>query len=435
MTDNNWEILKSIIGAVVLVLQYAVLTIFVYQFIISIFGWIKRKEENAEVYAPVNRFALIIAAHNEETVIGNIVRNLKRLQYPQDLYDIYVIADNCYDNTAKVAAENGATVLERFDSEKKGKGFAMKWAFDKILNVDGNYNAVGIFDADNLVSPNFLREMNKHLCKGDKVIQGYLDSKNPSDTWVSGNYSIAYWISNRIFQLPRYYLGLCCALGGTGFVMTIDVLKEIGWNATCLTEDLEFSLQLVLRNMKVSWCHEAVVFDEKPISLNQSWRQRKRWMQGQADCAGRYLKYLLSKAFKDRDIIAFDCAVYLLQPLTIVLSGIVVLSRFLRFIFTTDPTTWLQSKGVLTFIVSLFFTYFMIIFVLAEGKLSRKVLEHFILFPCYGITWIPIIIQGFFDRKKTVWSHTKHTRAIDIKDIKNIKVIKDIKVIEKLENV
>ncbi len=145
-----------------------------------------------------------------------------------------------------------------------------------------------MFDADNLVHKNFLKEMNKKMCKGYKVVQGYLDSKNPEDTWITGSYSIAFWSCNRMFQLARYNLGLSSQLGGTGFCIDTDILKELGWGATCLTEDLEFSCKIILNGYKVGWAHDAIIYDEKPLTLGQSWRQRKRWMQGFADVSSRY---------------------------------------------------------------------------------------------------------------------------------------------------
>lgn len=419
-THSDWETLKYLVNILVVAMQYVLIPFFVYQIGIAIFGFFKRQEDSADLYPPKHRFALIVAAHNEERVVGNIVRNLKTMEYPSDMYDIFVVADNCSDNTAKVAEENGAMVFERFNSEKKGKGFALEWTFRKLFKMDKQYDAIGIFDADNLATPNFLKEMNKYLCKGHKVVQGYLDSKNPSDTWVSGNHSIAYWISNRIFQLPRYYLGLSCALGGTGFVMSMDVLKDIGWNATCLTEDLEFSLQLVLKGMRVAWCHEAAVYDEKPLALAQSWRQRKRWMQGQADCAYRYLRPLLSKGFREWDWKSLDSAFYLLQPMMVVYGGVVFILKTLEFFFITHSDKSWDKTAVLTVLVSLLFTYVMIVFIKAEGKLSTKIVQYFVVFPLFGLTWIPIIVQGFMDRNKTEWNHTLHTRSLDIKDIEKL---------------
>jgi cellulose synthase/poly-beta-1,6-N-acetylglucosamine synthase-like glycosyltransferase len=263
--------------------------------------------------------------------------------------------------------------------------------------------------------------MNKQLCLGHKVIQGYLDSKNPNDTWVSGNYSISYWISNRLFQLPRHYLGLNCQLGGTGFTMRTDTLKELGWGATCLTEDLEFSIRLVLNGSKVSWSHEAVVYDEKPLLLSQSWMQRKRWMQGHCDCAGRYLKKLIVKTFKDGDKVAMDLALYLIQPFIIVLNGFGMIYALVQFITTLLLSrNFFETMGLPAISTSLFYVaaaYINIIFIHIEGKLSFKMLKNFIIFPLYSLTWVPIIIQGFHERNNREWFHTAHTRSLDIQEI------------------
>ncbi|MCX8128544.1 MAG: glycosyltransferase [Clostridia bacterium] len=410
------------LNILILTFQYLLWGIFIYYFAISVFGWFKRKEIPADRFPVVNRFAVIVAAHNEEIVIGSIVRNLKELNYPKDMYDIFVIADNCSDNTAEVARKNGAMVYERFDTVKKGKGHSLEWMFKKLFALDKQYDAVCIFDADNLASPNYLLEMNKQLQLGHKVIQGYLDSKNPMDSWVSGNYSISYWTSNRLFQLPRHYLGLSCALGGTGFVMSTDVLKDIGWGATCLTEDLEFSLKLVLKGMKVSWSHEAVIYDEKPLKMGQSWRQRKRWMQGHCDCARRYLKSMLTRAVTKRDKVALDAAMYLIQPFVIVANGIGLVSTIVSLILDPSQIEF-NAKTVLFMLLVLVFTYYSIIFVCVEGKMSKKILGYFITFPLYSLTWIPIIIHGFIDRNKREWVHTLHTRALDLGDVEALEKV------------
>ena len=413
----NLNVLSEIGSKVGFVFQAILWVVFAYYGCISVFGWVKRREEPASNFPIKNKFAILIAAHNEEKVIASAVRSLKDIDYPKDMYDIYVIADNCDDNTAKIARDAGANVYERFDSEKKGKGYSLEWMFKNLFDTGIEYDAVCILDADNLVSPNFFLEMNKRLCQGHKVIQGYLDSKNPKDSWISANYSIAYWISNRLFQLPRYYLGLNCALGGTGFVMSMEVLKEIGWGATCLTEDLEFSLKLVQRNMKVSWSHEAVVYDEKPLRLAQSCRQRKRWMQGHCDCAGRYLKSLLKKSIKDRDPVAFDAALYLIQPFTIVASGISMLVNCIIGIYTFDMAKLFTLDTILFMLLVAVVTYLNIVFVMVEGKFSKKIGLYFLVFPLYSLTWIPIIIAGFFARHEKEWAHTQHTRNLEINDM------------------
>lgn len=409
--------LKWVITAIKLPVEYVLFPICLYFFIISFFGWFKRKNKGVKEYGPAKKFAIVVAAHNEEAVVGNIVRNLKAIDYPEELFDIFVVADNCSDNTATIARESGAIAYERYDDKNRGKGFALNWMFKKIFSLDNKYDAFCVFDADNLVSPNFLKEMNNHLCSGHKVVQGYLDSKNPSDSIIAGSYAITYWLNNRLFQLARYYLGLNCAIGGTGFTVSSDILKKFGWEATSLTEDLEFSIKLALKDYRIYWSHEVIVYDEKPLTMAQSWRQRKRWMQGQSDCACRYLKALLVKAVKDRDIRAFDVSMYVMQPLIIVLSGFVLIANFIIAVLNFNPDMLLRRETVYSLLLFFLTTYICFIFVALEGRINLKIFGYFLMFPLYNLTWIPIIIQGFLGRNNKEWSHTVHTRSIEITEM------------------
>lgn len=390
-----------------------------YFFSISVFGWIKRKEENPLDYPPQKRFAVVIAAHNEELVIPHIIDSLLRQNYPRELYDIFVIADNCTDRTGEIAQAHGAIVYTRENRKQRGKGYALEWMFEKIFTMGKKYDAVSVFDADNLVSSNFLREMNMQLCKGYKVVQGYIDSKNPFDSWITCSYSIAFWLSNRIFQLPRYYLGLTCGLCGTGFCVDLEVLRRIGWGATCLTEDLEFTVKLALNDIKVAWAHNAVVYDEKPITLKQSWKQRKRWMQGHADCASRYLIPLLKKTLREGNLVAFDCAIYLFQPIRFILVGLATVMMWIQAIYPHSPLFHLKY----TFPPELWniFVLFQLLYgplvILAEKKFSPAVIWGFMIYPVYCLSWVPITIQGFLSKNDKYWHHTIHTRKISINDL------------------
>lgn len=411
--------INSVIFHTTQLIQVIIFTAGCYFFGISIFGWLNRSKYQNKDFFPSKKFALIVAAHNEEKVITHIIDSLFKQNYPKNLFDVFVIADNCTDKTAEIAEKHGAVVYKRFNPTLKGKGYALEWMFEKIFEMDKKYDAICVFDADNLVSSNFLLEMNKQLCRGHKVIQGYIDSKNPYDSWITCSYSIAFWLSNRIFQLPRYYLGLSCGLCGTGFCIDIDVLKKIGWGATCLTEDLEFTMKLVLKDMKVAWAHNAVVYDEKPLTLKQSWNQRKRWMQGHADCTSRFLGPLFKKAFKNGDLISFDCAIYMFQPIRLIFIGLITIMMWVQIVFPESPfytLKYLFPAEVWSIFVILQFLYGPII-ILAEKKFSPKVLLGFLIYPFYCLTWIPITIQGFLTKNNKDWSHTHHTREISISDL------------------
>ncbi|MGB7605965.1 MAG: glycosyltransferase family 2 protein, partial [Lutisporaceae bacterium] len=395
----------------------------IYYTITSIFGLIEKfKDNNEKFYMPEKRFAIFIPAYNEEIVISSIVENLENVNYPKELYDVYVIADNCSDKTADSAASAGAKVLVRVNKKDRGKGHALKWAFDKVLFNEHNnskYDAAVIFDADNLVSKDFLLEMNNKLCAGLKVVQGYIDSKNPNDSWITMGYSISFWSVNRLFQCARSYLGLSNEIGGTGFCMDIKVLKEMGWEATSLAEDLEFTAKLVLNGIKVGYAQNAIIYDEKPLTLAQSWKQRRRWMQGFGDVCSRYFFKLIAKGIKEGDLVAIDCAIYTLQPYILILGGLMlVLPIFNIFLFDE------KLLMITTNIIPKFFFYIGIVQLLllptslvVEKKFTWKMLLYYPAYILFCLTWIPIAVEGIIRMKNKDWSHTQHSRRLSIQEI------------------
>lgn len=389
-----------------------ILTIFTtYYFVVSLFGFFRKHEDYS--LPPSSRFAIVVAAHNEEKVIGELIRNLHNLDYPKELYDIYVVADNCTDNTAKIAAERGARVIKRFNDLEKGKGYALEFAFNKIFESGIPYDAVVVFDADNLVSTDFLTIMNARLLRGEKIIQGYLDTKNAEDTWITKSIYVGYLLTNRFWQLSKYNMGLTCALGGTGMCLSVDVLKKYGWGMTSLTEDLEFQTKALMNNIKVTWAHDARVYDEKPLSLMQSWRQRKRWMQGHCNVAGRYLFKLLLEGIRTRNLAMIDGAVYLIQPFFLMFAGASILFNiFMGSEVVIHKPIWA--------IAGFFAQFFYFSLGLTLERVRPKVYLWLVFYPIFAITWIPVAYVGFAMRKNKEWDHTLHIRSIKHENLKNL---------------
>lgn len=461
----------DIIFAVTGIFQVFVFVITMYYLILALFG-LKRKAEKKN-YKPEKKFAMIVAAHNEEVVIGKLVKSLINQDYPKELFDVFVIADNCTDNTAKVARKNGANVYERFNKEQRGKGYALEWMFAKIFKMKEKYDAVAIFDADNLVSKDWCKEINSKMVEGYKVVQGYIDSKNPNDSWIAASYSIAFWSQNRMYQLARANVGLSNQIGGTGFAIDTNILKEYGWGATCLTEDLEFSCKLILKGEKVGWAHDAIIYDEKPLTLKQSWIQRRRWMQGFADVASRYFFKLIKKGLKERKWFVLDCALYVIQPFLTLMLGVSLLLTTIQVIsphgmnifiisfalgdllfkvvaitqFLITPVIMKLDKkissgflcmvvfysssifilpyligkannfGVVIFINIVFNGAFLLAVGLFLGKRSLVFFFRFLLYALYTLTWIPITIEGIIKKDNKDWNPTKHVRNVEICDI------------------
>jgi cellulose synthase/poly-beta-1,6-N-acetylglucosamine synthase-like glycosyltransferase len=414
------SIFHTIFDAAFLVLQGGIAAIGAYQVILSLFGLYYKREPIR--FEPQKRFAVLIAAHNEEQVVGPLIDNLKKMDYPKELYDIYVICDNCTDKTADVVRSHGAIACERFDDEKKGKGYAIEWMLERLWEGDKEYDAVVMFDADNLVSPNFLREMNDKLCQGKKVLQGYLDIKNPFDSWVSVSMAISYWFTNRMWQLARYNLGLSCALGGTGLCIDMNLLKEIGWGATSLTEDLEFGVRCVQRGIYPTWVHSARVFDEKPVTLRASMRQRLRWMQGHFNCASRFMWPLLLKSLKERNLAKLDAALYLFQPMRFLL---IFFTSLLFLCQVSIPSFW-HATHLSKLLPDWFWLavniglYLQIPYALWLERVNWKAYVGILIYPIFALTWIPVTTKAYFTKHNKVWSHTIHTRAIRVEDLQRI---------------
>ena len=460
--------MENIISNLTAVFQISVFAIMMYYFILGFAGLYRKKEKKS--YKPKNKFAMIVAAHNEEVVIGKLIESMLNQDYPKELFDIFVIADNCDDNTAKVAREYGVYVYERFNKTEKGKGYALEWLFDKIFKMNNKYDAVAIFDADNLVSKNWCKEINSKMEEGYKVVQGYIDSKNPNDSWIATSYSIAFWTQNRMFQLARANIGLSNQIGGTGFAVNTEVLKELGWGATCLTEDLEFTCKLILNGEKVGWAHDAIIYDEKPLTLKQSWVQRRRWMQGFTDVASRYFFKLIKKGLKTRKFFMLDCALYVIQPFFTLMIGISAVLSFaqssvaeglnvflisylignllfkivtvMQFLMTPLILRLDKKISVGLFIMVAFYAsnifilpmiaenldnYGMVLLAdiafnlvyfiavrLILGKDKLILFIRFLLYSLYTLTWIPITIEGMLRKNNKEWNPTKHVRNIEI---------------------
>lgn len=366
---------------------------------------------------PSKRFALVVAAHNESAVIQHIIENLNDIDYPREYYDVFVIADNCKDNTAEISRNAGAIVYERFNQVERGKGYALKEFFEKVLFENSDkYDAVAVFDADNLVSRNFLKKMNNELLDGHKVMQCYLDTKNPDDNWITLSYALSYWIMNRAFQLARKRLGLSAAIGGTGFCIELNTLKELGWDALSLTEDLEFTMKCILRDIQVVWVHEAKIYDEKPLTFKASYRQRLRWLQGHWDCAYKYTIPLLKKFIKERKWSAIDGMIYLLQPSKIAIYSFVLIAFLLKLFI---PNFWFVKflLPIWVWFFALLVGYGLPIYILLTEKIGiGRILGLFSYF-IFSFSWYPLAIQGWIKRKNKVWTHTKHERAIKIDEI------------------
>ncbi len=246
-------------------------------FLIGLFAPKKEYPETQQRY----KYGIVICARNEHLVIGNLIDSIWAQTYDTDLLTIFVVADNCTDNTAQICREKGCVVYERFDREHARKGYAMEFLFDRIIEDYGidSHDGYIVFDADNLLNAAFIEELNKAFATGAGVVVGYRNTKNFDTNFISAGYGIHFYQSVVNYHRPRVRLHLSTHIAGTGFVMASRLLKD-GWHYTCLTEDTQFTLNSVAQGEYIAFCEDAEFFDEQPYEIRVMARQRIRWIRG-----------------------------------------------------------------------------------------------------------------------------------------------------------
>lgn len=348
--------------------------------------------------------ALLVPAHNEAPTLPGILRALRSLDYPPERVRIIVLADHCDDDTAAVASAAGADVLERTDGTR-GKGPALAWAFGRLL-AERNWDAISVFDADNGVDGGFLNAVDASLDGGAEATQGYIDTKNPDESLLSGVSAIAYWSANRLFQAPRSRLGFGAVLGGTGLTLTRGLLERVPFEASALTEDLEYQARLTLAGVRVAFAAEARIYDEKPASAAVSMRQRLRWMQGYWDVWLRYLPRLAWDGVRHGSVRCLEMAVYCAAPPRSLLAAGLFGMGVLTLLSPSD-WWWLSIPAMSWFGTWLGFSLLPLLAMPLE-RVPARAYRSLPLIPLFAVSWAPLVLLGLLRRGSRAWSRTPH---------------------------
>ena len=263
------------------------------------------------------KYACIVCARNEEGVIAQLIDSIKKQDYPAELIDIFVVADNCDDNTAKVAQEAGAIVFERNNRHLRGKCYALQFILDIMNNqyADKGYKGYFYFDADNLLARNYITEMNKAVNAGEVIVNSHRAPKN-YDNWLSAGTGLMFLQQCRFVHQARAKINTSTYIAGTGFYTDAEIIrKQGGWPYTSMTEDIEFSHAKVLEGYKIAYCDSAIFYDDQAMTINDTINQRARWVKGGYQCCAKFLlKHLknMRKSFSSYDLL------FLLLPIPII---------------------------------------------------------------------------------------------------------------------
>lgn len=395
---------------------YFTLIFSLYYVILATFAFRKKKSNN--IKGKINHFAILIAARNEEKVIAELIKSLKNQNYDEDSFKIYVIINNCTDNTLNVARENGAEIIN-CEQNINCKGEALRYAFE-YLKGDRSIDAYLIFDADNVVHPDFLTHMNASLNNGFKVAQGMRETKNLGKSWISSSYAIYYYLQNFFISKARKNVGLSTTINGTGFMVKKELLDTMGFNTKTLTEDIEFSALCILNKIKIDFVEEAITYDEQPISFRVSWNQRMRWTKGTLQCLKLYAFKLIKNFFKTFIISNIDVLFLYMAPLLQIISFAVILIDIVIQLVNLEFLQFINIyfyKNAASMLISYLIVIISSTFVVLYNKHKiKEALSGIVLFVVFIFSWLPINIVCIFKRK-VVWKSIKHDSTISIKEL------------------
>lgn len=397
---------------------------YAYQVVYIAIPFIKKDKPHKE--AKNHRFAVLISARNESAVIANLLESIKNQTYPSELVDVFLVADNCTDNTAEIARNCGVNVYERFDKVKVGKGYALNYALKNINEEYGEnyFDAYFVFDADNVLDPTYIEEMNKTFSDGYKIITSYRNSKNYGDNWISAGYALWFLRESKFLNYPRMLLNTSCAISGTGFMFSKEVIKDAnGWNYYLLTEDIEFTADHVTRDYKIGFCKNAVLYDEQPNQFKQSVRQRMRWAKGYFQVFSNYGTRLIKGTLKN-NFSCFDMSMTIMPALILTVCNIAVNGTALLAGLIAGVSVTPILFALLSYIVGMYCTMFVIgaITTATEWKniytTTAKKIRYIFTFPIFMLTYVPITVMALF--AKVEWKPIVHSKAKSLADIKNV---------------
>ena len=392
--------MKSI-DTILLVLSLCLKVFTIYFAAVAVFT-LRRRRRRAQA-KPQTRFAVLAAARNEEAVIGGFVRSVLNQDYPAELRDVYVIPNNCTDNTEAAARAAGANIIHCL-GEVTGKGDALHQAFAQLMAK--GYDAFVVFDADNILAPDYLARMNDAFAAGAMVCKSRTKAANPAAGPVAGCYGLYNACFDLIWNRPRAACGLSAKLIGTGFAVHRSVLEDLGgWNTSTIAEDAEFASQLARAGYQVAWVPEAVNYDEEPTSFRVSLHQRKRWCSGLMQVARRTLPALW-QGESPAPLRRWDMTMFLAAPFSQAVSAILLLLGVLTSFAQGDTLGLLVMAGS-------FALY------LAGGMALGAALcliggyglwgmgRTILIFPVFMASWLPLqVISLFKDTKK--WKPIAH---------------------------
>lgn len=401
---------------------------FLYQVVFFFIGLFKGEVELPKA-KKLHKYAFFIAAHNEEAVIANLVKSIKDQDYPSELIDVFVVADACTDNTADEARRAGAIVYERNDLARKGKSWVMDYGFTRILEeYPDTYEGYFIFDADNLLSRDYVRIMNDAFDQGYLAVTSYRNSKNFGSSWISSAYGTWFIREARYLNNPRMICGTSCAVSGSGYLISAKIVEGMhGWDFHTLTEDIQFSTFCAVHGVQIGYA-PAEFYDEQPLTLSASVKQRMRWTKGFYQVFFTYGRHLVKAMTRFRRFAAYDLLMTIAPGMLLTLISVLANGTFLvvgalsHGFLATDRELEMCIGSIIFTLGYMYLTFFMMGLTTTITEIKHihcpqkwRIVTNLFTFPLFMFTYIPLAVAALF--LKVDWVPTPHDVSVTLDQV------------------
>lgn len=401
---------------------------FLYQVVFFFIGLI-RGQVKIPPAKKQHTYAFFIAAHNEEAVIANLVKSIKDQDYPSELIDVFVVADACTDNTAQAAREAGAIVYERNDLSRKGKSWVMDYGFERILReYPGKHEAFFIFDADNLLSRDYVTIMNDAFDQGYLALTSYRNSKNFGSSWISSAYATWFIREARYLNNARMICHTSCAVSGSGYLVSAMLIEGMkGWDFHTLTEDIQFSTFCAIHGVRIGYA-PAEFFDEQPVTLKASIKQRMRWTKGFYQVLFTYGRHMFKSIGKFHRFAAYDMLMVVGPAMLLTLMCLLVNVTFIAVgslshgFLATDAEIEMAIGSIIMMLAYMYGTFFVmgLSTTITEWKHIHcpqkwRIFTNLFTFPLFMFTYVPLTVAALF--LKVDWVPTPHDVSVTLDEV------------------
>lgn len=379
----------------------------IYSYLVMPRCYLKPKKYNNK-----KRYCILIPARYESKVINNLLLSITKQTTKINPKDIYIIVESIKDKTVDIAKQYNMNIILRENLSLKRKGYALNDAVTYILKKQIHYDAYFIFDADNILDKDFIKNMEKSINEGYDIGIGYRNTKN-SNTLVSASSALTFSMINTMLneRKNKYHNNL--TISGTGYYIKGSIVED--WNSFpfhSLTEDYELTLYAILNNLTTTYNKKAIFYDEQPDNFNVSLKQRTRWVKGYFEARKKYINKISKSETKNDPNFASKVNAFLgVTPYIYIIIGLLII--LVNILITKGITTFLCYLTIFLLLIYTVLVLFTIIMLKKEKNslnISKSMKIKVIFYnPIFMFSYIICLLRTIFI-KDIKWDKIDHNK-------------------------